>query len=622
MKLNYKSSQLSFSYRQNFLKKNLYLGIIQDLPIQKNKLKFILDINYALLLLLAFVLLLTSKSSAQEILWTKTFGGTGDDGAESIVLTSSGEIVIAGFKSSNNLKDVLIMKTDASGNELWNRTYNLGLNDWGRSMKQTQDGGFIIAGMTEVNSQTFDPFLIKTDSEGMMQWYQQYDYGFGDDDRGHAVWQTSDGGYIIAGQTWLIHGAFGNYDMYIIKTDMNGNVQWKKVFYRENEGGDVALAVQQLSDGGYIIGGFTQSSSWASYIIRTDNLGNALWSNIYPGSWQSECYDIQATPDGGFILTGTESSFQTDTDLLIIKLNPNGNLIWKKIYGTVDAEQGEYIQQLQDGGYIIAGMSSHGAGGYDMYVVRTNGAGESLWSKTIGGSGDDRAFSVATAQDGSHLVTGWAWSYGQGMGDVYLVKLQDSVVPVELISFKAETAGADVILNWSTASEINNLGFEIQRKRSGGGNQQSEWILIGFVDGSGTTSETKSYNFTDNNLNPGSYSYRLKQIDFDGTFEYLNEIEVEVFVPIEFSLEQNFPNPFNPSTIIRYSVPDIGESSSLVVLKIYNVLGNEIATLANEEKAAGQYEVEFNAGDFTSGTYFYRLQTGVFTETKKMLLIR
>jgi hypothetical protein len=377
--------------------------------------------------LLVFAAANSSLIFAQNTIWSQTYGGPGDDGGESMVLTNNGDIVIAGFKSASayGYKDVLLMKTDTMGNEIWSRTYNLGLNDLGRALQKTQDGGFIIAGMTEVTPQIYDPFLIKTDSAGIMQWQHQYDYGLGDDDKGHAVWQTSDGGYIIAGQTWIIHGSFGNYDMYVVKTDSLGNVQWKKVYYRENEGADVALAIQQLSDGGYIIGGFTQSSSWACYVLRTDSLGNVIWSNIYPGSWQSECYDIHSTPDGGFIFTGTESSYQTDTDVLITKLDANGNLIWKKIYGTVDAEQGESIQRLSDGGYIVAGMSTHGAGSYDMYIIRTNSTGDSLWSRTIGSSGDDRAFAVASPQAGSYLVTGWSWSLGQGLGDVYLLKLLD-----------------------------------------------------------------------------------------------------------------------------------------------------------------------------------------------------
>ena len=485
------------------------------------------DQSILLSLILLLALVNTPRLVGQSLLWTSTYGGSGQDGGESMVLTNDGNIVIAGFRSTISLKDVLIMKTDALGNEIWSRTYNLGLDDWGRSLQKTQDGGFIIAGMTEVNPQTFDPFLIKTDSAGIMQWQHQYDYGFGDDDRGHAVWQTSDGGFILAGQTWLGSPTFGTYDMYVVKTDMAGNVQWRQTYAYNNAaspGADVALAVQQLSDGGYIIGGFTQSSSWASYIIRTDSLGNAVWSNIYPGSWQSECYDIQATPDGGFILTGVETSYTTDGDLLIIKLDANGNLIWKKIYGTVDIEKGESIQRLQDGGYIIAGLSTHGAGGYDMYVVRINSTGDSLWSRTIGGFGDDLAFSVASAQAGSYFVTGWTWSYGQGLGDVYLLKLTDSPLEVK----------------------------------------------------------------DDSNR------------------------------PTTTTLYQNYPNPFNPSTTITFHVP----RNTFASLNVYNVLGQEIATLVNEEMKPGTYEVKWNASLQSSGLYFYQLRAGGFTETKRMLLVK
>lgn len=465
-----------------------------------------------------FILLISAIClNAQSIQWSQTYGGSSQDGGESMVLTDNGAIVITGFKSANNLKDVLLMKTDESGNELWSRTYNLGLNDFGRSLQKTQDGGFIIGGMTEVNPQTFDPFLIKTDNEGNVQWQQQYDYGFGDDDRGHAVWQTSDGGYILAGQTWLMHGSFGNYDIYIIKTDMNGMVQWKKIFYREEQGGDVALGVQQINDGGYIIGGFTQSSSWASYIIRTDSLGNALWSNIYEGVWQSECYDIQTTPDGGFIFTGTETNFQTDGDLLLTKLDAKGNLLWKKIYGTEDSEQGEFIQQLQDGGYIIAGMSSHGSGGYDMYVVRTNSSGDSLWSKTFGGDGDDRAFSVASPQAGIFYITGWAWSFGQGLGDVYLVKLTEPTsgiinnnsIPgsIELYQNYPNPFNPNTVISYQLA--VNSfVSLTVSDLR---GKEVS--ILVNQKQNSGTY----SVNFNGSNFSSGIYFYTLKINEFSQT---------------------------------------------------------------------------------------------------------
>jgi len=220
------------------------------------------------------------------------------------------------------------------------------------------------------------------------------------------------------------------------------------------------------------------------------------------------------------------------------------------------------------------------------------------------------------------LVTGWAWSYGLGMGDVYLVKLQDSVVPVELTNFNSAVNGDEVILSWTTATELNNSGFEVQRKSG-----TDEWFSIGFVQGAGTTQQSQNYSYTDKILIAGNYSYRLKQVDLDGSFKYSDAIEVEVnSFPARFSLEQNYPNPFNPSTKIRFTIPaviaSVAKQSQMVTLKVYNVLGNEIATLVNEEKSAGEYEVNFDASGLASGTYFYKLEAGSFSQVKKMILTK
>ncbi|MBE0569982.1 MAG: T9SS type A sorting domain-containing protein [Ignavibacteriaceae bacterium] len=188
-------------------------------------------------------------------------------------------------------------------------------------------------------------------------------------------------------------------------------------------------------------------------------------------------------------------------------------------------------------------------------------------------------------------------------------------IPVELISFNASIINKKVHLNWSAATETNNSGFEILRFTQ----NDNEWNSIGFVPGFGTTTEPKSYSFSDEDVTTGTYNYRLKQIDFDGMFTYSNEIEVEVdFTPKEFVLYQNYPNPFNPSTVISYQLP----LSSDVTLKVYDVLGNEVATLVNEEKQAGVYEVEFDGSSLASGMYLYKLQAGSFIETKKMILTK
>jgi hypothetical protein len=186
------------------------------------------------------------------------------------------------------------------------------------------------------------------------------------------------------------------------------------------------------------------------------------------------------------------------------------------------------------------------------------------------------------------------------------------IIPVELVSFTAQVIDEVVHLNWTTATEQNNLGFEVEQKSIG------EYTKIGFVSGHGTTTETQNYTFIDDGLESGIYYYRLKQVDYDGTFEYSSVVEVEIIAPNKFALEQNYPNPFNPKTQIQFSIP----TKTFVELTLYDELGNVISELISEEKQAGKYKVDFDATNLSSGIYFYRLQAGDFVDTKKMILLK
>ena len=187
-------------------------------------------------------------------------------------------------------------------------------------------------------------------------------------------------------------------------------------------------------------------------------------------------------------------------------------------------------------------------------------------------------------------------------------------VPVELTSFIGLVSGSDVILSWITATELNNSGFCVERRTD-----KESWKNIGFVEGHGSTTEMQSYSFVDKNPVSGIYNYRLKQVDFDGCFKYyyLNQ-EIEIAILNAYAISQNYPNPFNPSTKIKYSVPQ----SSNVVIKVFDILGNEIETLVNEEKPAGTYQVNWNANNLPSGVYYYQLEAGTFIQTRKMLLLK
>lgn len=187
-------------------------------------------------------------------------------------------------------------------------------------------------------------------------------------------------------------------------------------------------------------------------------------------------------------------------------------------------------------------------------------------------------------------------------------------LPVELSSFVSTANGNNVTLDWSTATETNNSGFDIERS-----SVNEQWSRIGNVSGMGTTSSSNSYSFTDRGLSSGKYNYRLKQIDFNGNFRYYNlSNEIQIGIPGKFEMSQNYPNPFNPATNINYNIP----ADSKVSIKIFDMSGKEVSTLINEFKTAGYYTVNFNAASLTSGVYFYTINADNFTATKKMLLVK
>ena len=220
-------------------------------------------------------------------------------------------------------------------------------------------------------------------------------------------------------------------------------------------------------------------------------------------------------------------------------------------------------------------------------------------------------YHMVSDSNGASLA--WAATFNNEQ-DVYYSHIATTIVPVELVSFSASVKGSTVNLSWTTATELNNRGFEIERSTD-----ETNWRTIGFIEGNGTTTEPRHYTYSDKLLDITSSKlyYRLKQFDFDGSFEYSKILEVEI-APSVFSLSQNYPNPFNPSTKISWQSP----ISSWQTLIVFDILGNEVATLVNEYKAAGKYDIEFDASGLNSGVYFYQLKIGSFIQTRKMILMK
>ena len=341
-----------------------------------------------------------------------------------------------------------------------------------------------------------------------------------------------------------------------------------------------------------------------SWTITNDG-GTCVWSQLTLGS---NSYTLPATASGNILGADSDLCGSGTTLLSTATLNSGMNLAtfggstitsaWVEFdndWRILDAADQAHVEVSTNAGSTWTSVWSR-------VGVDQRSSHEVVDLASVVGQSDVR-FRLRSVQPG------WDWWWVLDNFCIYV----EFVVPVELTSFAASAVNNNVTLNWSTATETNNQGFEVQRKA-----EDSEFEKLGYVAGFGTTTETKTYTYSDEKVSSGSYTYRLKQIDFDGSYEYSPEVEVEVTTPVEYALEQNYPNPFNPSTTIKYSIPE----DEFVKLAVYNLLGEEVATLVNNIQKAGRYEVGFNGSELSSGVYIYRIETGNFTSSKKLMLMK
>jgi hypothetical protein len=316
-----------------------------------------------------------------NIQWQNTFGGDDWDQAYSVQQTSDGGYIIAGFtySSGSGESDVYLLKIDSSGDKDWDKYFGGAYWDEGYSVRQTSDGGYIIVGLTfSFGAGEYDVYLIKTTSNGN----KQYEKTFGGtgDDNAWSVCQTADGGYIITGYTESF--VEGGRNVYLIKTDSATDLDWQTTFDRSND--DIGYSVQQTQDGGYIIAGYTSDycpslgeSQYDMYLIKTDANADLQWANTYPGS-DDLCsgddigYFAQQTADGGYIIAGETRSYGSgDADIYLVKTDLNGNKLWHKAIGDTSQDYAMAVQQTTDGGFIVAGTTYTTSMDFDMYLVKT-----------------------------------------------------------------------------------------------------------------------------------------------------------------------------------------------------------------------------------------------------------
>ena len=316
---------------------------------------------------------LASIASAQTD-WQKTYGGAYNDRGVSVEQTTDGGYMVAGVTMSfgRASENAYLVKSDAQGDTLWTRTYGGLTSTSANSAHQTADGGYIVTGWVSVPEMPHDDvYLVRTDEAGDTLWTRAY--GGAGDDVGWSVRQTADGGYIVAGAT-SSYGA-GNSDVYLIKTDAQGDTLWTRTY--GGPGQDLGCSVQQTADGGYIVAGSTSSYGAGSgdvYLIKTDSSGDTLWTRTYGGPYEDYGYSVRRTSDCGYIIGGATASFGAGAlDVYVIRTDSQGDTLWTRTYGGAYADLGNSVLQAEDGGYAIAGETySFGAGGYDVYLIKTH----------------------------------------------------------------------------------------------------------------------------------------------------------------------------------------------------------------------------------------------------------
>lgn len=360
--------------------------------------------------------------------WSRAFGGDKDDVGFSVQETSDGGYIATGYAGSHivggsAIDDLWLVKTDSAGNKIWDKALGGIKSDGGHSVQETNDGGYIIAGYTySYGLGLCDIWLVKTDAAGSELWNRTF--GGTSYDVGHSVQETSDGGYIVAGYTES-YGA-GGRDFWLIRTNSAGNKLWEKTYGGKNS--EWTYSAQETRDKGYIITGITGSYGSGEgdvWLVKTDSIGNEQWNKTFGGTHDDQSNSVQETSDGGYIIGGVTESYGAGSyDIWLIKTDSAGNELWNQTFGgAYDDYDGFAVQETSDGGYAIAASTfSYGAGGRDFWLIKTDSAGNKLWDRTFGGTGDDRDFFARETSDGGYIVAGYTNSYGAGNWDMWLVK--------------------------------------------------------------------------------------------------------------------------------------------------------------------------------------------------------
>ncbi len=357
-----------------------------------------------------------------QIIFERIYGGLYDDSGNSAKQTSDSGYIFTGgtFSSGAGKEDVILIKTDSLGDTLWTKTYGGPENDHGNSVFSTFEGGYLIAGSTSsFGSGLNDFFLIRTNNFGDTLWTKTFGGEY--EDVGNWAQPTGDGGFIFCGNA--VRTGAGDFDVVVIKTNEYGDTLWTKVF--GGTGNDYGYSIHPTTDGKFILTGYSDNFGGGSgvYLYKMEEGGDSVWAKTYGGVNSFEINSAIQTNDGGFIIGCSTYSDVKSNEFLLIKTDDIGDTLWTKSYGGNNADFGCSVIQTKDDGYAIVGWTySFGGGLEDVYLIKTNEIGIPVWTKTFGGTGFERGISLEQTFDGGFIICGSAVNFSSGGSALFLVK--------------------------------------------------------------------------------------------------------------------------------------------------------------------------------------------------------
>jgi Secretion system C-terminal sorting domain len=623
--------------------------------------------------LVVCILLVAVASVAQppDTLWTRTFGGIDDDIFSSVKPTSDGGFICVGWTESSGQggKDAWLVKLNSDGNEEWSFTYGDINTDVGADVIQSSDGGYVVAGYT-FTSDWFgnDLWVFKTNSSGGMIWQNTY-HDYNNDttgEHGKLVREKEDGNYLVVGYGYTDIGVL---EIKCTAWDDDGSISAISHYSISDADDTSASSLESTADGGFIeIGTFAwYSPNWMDpgqiWLRKLSTSGMPIWTQTYGDieEWEN-AGDAKNTADGGYIVSGTTSAIGAGGyDAWLIKTDANGNEVWNHAYGSEGSDRSYSVVETEDHGYLSAGTTtSFGAGGTDIYLVRTDSLGNEIWSSTHGGVDSDVCYEIVQTPDDGSILVGYTQSFGAGERDGYLIRLApEGPQPLVTITLTPHNTPIQIpaaggFLTFD--AEISNLLTEATLGQA--------WAVVGLPNGLNyvgpellretvlfepgvTITAIHLVQLVPGYAPEGNYTYKVRagfypnDIYAQDMFEFeklgvtaatdhedqgwttsgwtIADDKKTVPIPEEFSITSVYPNPFNPMTSISVNLPEAGELSVVV----YNVTGRQVATLANGHLAAGQHQFTFDGSGLSSGIYFVHASVpGQMNEMCKVVLMK